>query len=58
MKVVAISTSHHHQQNATVLALTATAPSYLTFDLEQILNKSFHIVKTTIKWLTILPTKA
>lgn len=38
----------NHFHNATVLALTATAPSYLTFDLEQILNKSFHIVKTTM----------
>ncbi|PHK49242.1 RecQ family ATP-dependent DNA helicase [Staphylococcus edaphicus] len=38
----------NHFQNATILALTATAPSYLSYDLKQILNKSFYVVKTTM----------
>ncbi|WP_436853913.1 RecQ family ATP-dependent DNA helicase [Staphylococcus caeli] len=38
----------NHFKNATVLALTATAPSYLTDDLEHMLNKTFHVVKTTM----------
>ncbi|MEB6274533.1 ATP-dependent DNA helicase [Staphylococcus xylosus] len=38
----------NHFNEATVLALTATAPSYLTFDLEQILGKSFSVIKNSM----------
>src|SRR5699024_11696427 len=37
-----------HFPEANVLALTATAPLYLTSDLNQMLNKNFIIVKTTM----------
>ncbi|ATH60042.1 MULTISPECIES: RecQ family ATP-dependent DNA helicase [Staphylococcus] len=37
-----------HFPEANVLALTATAPPYLTSDLNQMLNKNFIIVKTTM----------
>lgn len=33
---------------ATVLALTATAPNYLTYDLNAMLKKSFHVIKTSM----------
>ncbi|MDH9160031.1 MULTISPECIES: RecQ family ATP-dependent DNA helicase [Staphylococcus] len=33
---------------AAVLALTATAPPHLTFDLNQMLNKTFHVIKTSM----------
>lgn len=37
----------NHFPKANILALTATAPPYLTYDLNHMLNKTFTVVKTT-----------
>lgn len=41
-----ISKITNYYKNATILALTATAPPHLEQDLNQLLNVSFHVIKT------------